>query len=87
MTQGKKEQTFRERLRQVFRFSWRDCAVCLGVLTATAALCAVLRMFDPSDVYVALIFELAVVLVSRFTDGYLFGLLAYAVALFKRDAG
>ena len=81
MTQGKKEQTFRERLRQVFRFSWRDCAVCLGVLTATAALCAVLRMFDPSDVYVALIFELAVVLVSRFTDGYLFGLLASVIGV------
>ena len=81
MTQGKKEQTFRERLRQVFRFSWRDCAVCLGVLTATAALCAVLRMFDPSDVYVALIFELAVVLVSRFTDGYLFGLLSSVIGV------
>lgn len=81
MTQGKKELTVRERLRQVFRFSWRDCAVCLGVLTAAAALCAVLRMFDPSDVYVALIFELAVVLVSRFTDGYLFGLLASVIGV------
>ena len=33
-------------------------------------------MIDSSDVFVALIFECAVVLVSRFTDGYLFGLLA-----------
>ena len=81
MTQGKKEQTFCERLRQVFRFSWRDCTICIGVLAAAAALCSVLRMFDSSDVYVALIFELAVVLVSRFTDGYLFGLLASVIGV------
>ena len=49
--------------------------------TPQAALCAVLRMFDPSDVYVALIFECAVVLVSRFTDGYLFGLLASVIGV------
>lgn len=46
------------------------------VLAAAAVLCALLRMIDTSDVYVALIFECAVVLVSRLTSGYLFGLLA-----------
>lgn len=72
----KKALSRRERFSQLFRFRWRDCAVCFGVLAAAAGLCALLRMFDSSDVFVALIFECAVVLVSRFTDGYLFGLLA-----------
>ena len=76
-TQTKKEpKTLRARLRQLFPFSWRDLGVSLGFLGLAAILCALLRMIDSSDVFVALIFECAVVLVSRFTDGYLFGLLA-----------
>ena len=81
MTRNTKDQTFRGSLRQIFPFSWRDCAVCLGILAAAALLCALLRMIDTSDVYVALIFECAVVLVSRFTDGYLFGLLASVIGV------
>ena len=81
MTRYTKDQTLRGRLRQIFLFSWRDCAVCVGILAAAALLCALLRMIDSSDVYVALIFECAVVLVSRFTDGYLFGLLASVIGV------
>ena len=81
MTRNTKDQTLRGRLRQIFLFSWRDCAVCVGILAAAALLCALLRMIDSSDVYVALIFECAVVLVSRFTDGYLFGLLASVIGV------
>ena len=80
-TRTMKDQTFRGRLRQVFPVSWRDCGVCFGVLAAAALLCALLRMIDRSDVFVALIFECAVVLVSRFTDGYLFGLLASVIGV------
>ena len=81
MTRNTKDQILRGRLRQIFLFSWRDCAVCVGILAAAALLCALLRMIDSSDVYVALIFECAVVLVSRFTDGYLFGLLASVIGV------
>ena len=82
-TQTKKEpKTLRARLRQLFPFSWRDLGVSLGVLGLAAILCALLRMIDSSDVFVALIFECAVVLVSRFTDGYLFGLLASFLGVF-----
>ena len=82
-TQTKKEpKTLRARLRQLFPFSWRDLGVSLGVLSMAAILCALLRMIDSSDVFVALIFECAVVLVSRFTDGYLFGLLASFLGVF-----
>lgn len=82
-TQIKKEpKTLRARLRQLFPFSWRDLGVSLGFLGLAAILCALLRMIDSSDVFVALIFECAVVLVSRFTDGYLFGLLASFLGVF-----
>lgn len=51
MTRNTKDQTLRGRLRQIFLFSWRDCAVCVGILAAAALLCALLRMIDSSDVY------------------------------------
>ena len=78
---NKMNPTRRERLHQLFPVSWRDLGVCLAFLAAAAVLCALLRMIDSSDVFVALIFELAVVLVSRFTDGYLFGLLASVISV------
>ena len=40
MTRYTKDQTLRGRLRQIFLFSWRDCAVCVGILAAAALLCA-----------------------------------------------
>lgn len=85
MTRYTKDQTLSGRLRQIFLFSWRDCAVCVGILAAAALLCALLRMIDSSDVYVALIFECAVVLVSRFTDGYLFGLACFGDRRRRRE--
>ena len=70
------------RLKALLPFCWRDLGVCLGLLLLAALLCWLLRLFDESDVYVALIFELAVVLVSRFTTGYLFGVLASIIGVF-----
>ena len=64
-----------------FAFSWKDLGTCITVLSCATILCYFLRTLDDSDVYVALIFELAVVLVSRFTDGYLFGLLSSVVGV------
>ena len=58
MTRNTKDEAFLGRLRQICPFSWRDCGVCLGILGAAALLCALLRMIDSSDVFVALIFEL-----------------------------
>ena len=72
---------FRLRLRTLFPFCWRDLGVCIVILVLATLLCHFLRLFDKSDVFVALIFELAVVFVSRFTSGYLFGLLASVIGV------
>ena len=69
------------RLRELFRFSWRDLGICMAILALATLLCYLLRIIDKSDVFVALIFELAVVLVSRFTTGYLFGVLASVIGV------
>ena len=64
-----------------FVFTWHDFGVFISLLVVATILCYFLRKIDDSDVYVALIFELTVVLVSRFTDGYLFGLLSSVVGV------
>ena len=64
-----------------FVFMWHDFGVFIFLLVVATILCYFLRKIDDSDVYVALIFELTVVLVTRFTDGYLFGLLSSVVGV------
>ena len=77
----RKEQPSRGAADTFFLFSWKNTVICAGILAAATALCFLFRLFDDSDVYVALIFELAVVLVSRFTSGYFYGLLASVVGV------
>ena len=45
------------------------------VLVLTSAICAVIHLFVSTDSHVPLIFVLAVVIISRYTDGYCMGLL------------
>ncbi len=75
--------THRKKLisRSEFMFSWQDMLIMLLILISATALCAVLKLIDPSDAYVTMIFVLAVVIVARMTNGYLFGLLASAIGV------
>lgn len=61
---------------RLFPFSWRDLLVSAGILFCAVELCILLRMADSSDGFASPIFVLAVLLVSRLTSGYLFGLVA-----------
>ncbi len=61
---------------QIFSFSLRDLLVTVGILLCAAGVCILLRMVDTSDGFASPIFVLAVLLISRFTTGYLFGLIA-----------
>ena len=61
--------------------SWRDTAITILVLLATTILCFFLRELSTGDTYVSMIFVMAVVLIARMTNGYLYGLLASAIAV------
>ena len=63
-------------LSYLFPFSWRDLAICLGALCGAAAICILLQHANSSDGFASPVFVLAVLCVSRFTTGYLFGLIA-----------
>ncbi|MGE4354183.1 MAG: DUF4118 domain-containing protein [Oscillospiraceae bacterium] len=56
--------------------SWRDTFISLGILTATAAVCVFLKHLSDGDNYPPMLFLLAVLLISRFTDGYLYGIVS-----------
>lgn len=60
----------------------RNMAVTLGFLGGASLLCAQLIQFGYSDQAVPLIFVLAVLLTSRVTDGFFYGLFATVVSVF-----
>ena len=62
--------------KALFPFTVRDGLVMLFFLAAATLLCCVIRIFDSGNVYVSMIYLLAVLLTSRFTNGYLFGILS-----------
>lgn len=56
--------------------SWRDTFSSLAILSVTAILCITMNFFSDGDNYQALLFSMAVLLISRFTDGYLYGIVS-----------
>lgn len=62
--------------KQLFPFSLRDASITVFFFALAIAVCAILRMTDGGDGFASPVFVLAVLLVSRFTNGYLFGLIA-----------
>lgn len=61
---------------RMFPFSLRDLLVTISILLCAAGVCILLRTADTSEGFASPIFVLAVLLISRFTTGYLFGLIA-----------
>ena len=59
-----------------FPFSWRDLFVTCGILLCAVEFCQLLRIAHTQDGFASPIFVLAVLLISRLTNGYLFGLAA-----------
>ena len=54
----------------------------MALLLAAALVCFLLKPIGQGDSYVPLIFVLAVLLISRVTTGYLYGLIASIAAVF-----
>ncbi|MBQ9031239.1 MAG: DUF4118 domain-containing protein [Parasporobacterium sp.] len=69
------------RIKKHICFSVRDTLITAGIFAAAFALCFVLQHFSENDFHVPLIFVLVVMIVSRMTDGYLYGLVAAAAGV------
>ncbi|MEA4898009.1 DUF4118 domain-containing protein [Bacillota bacterium Meth-B3] len=61
---------------------WRDAGLTLMIITAAVGVCLLMRLMDDGDIYVSMIFQLAVLLVARATDGYFWGIFASVLSVF-----
>lgn len=59
----------------------RDLLITLLTLGTAAALCVLLRLLDDGDIYVSMIFLLAVAVVARLTDGYFWGIASSVIGV------
>lgn len=59
----------------------RDSLITAGILAVTSVLCMLLHQFSSTDTHVPLLFVLAVVVVSRCTNGYTYGIIASLLAV------
>lgn len=68
-------------LKRLFPFQWGDLLVCVVMLICAWTVCMILQSINTSQGFASPIFVLAVLLISRLTDGYLFGLTAAVVGV------
>ena len=66
---------------RIFSFSWRDLAIFCALFGSAVLLCILLHMANSSEGFAYSIFILTVLLISRFTTGYLFGTLAAVLSV------
>lgn len=71
------------KIKQQFGFSWKDLLFSILILAITFGLCFLMQEFFPdSSNYSSLLFFLAIYIISRFTKGYLFGVIASVIGSF-----
>jgi two-component system sensor histidine kinase KdpD len=68
--------------KRPFRLSAKDLLTTAAALATAGFLCGALSLFNRSGSYAPLIFVLTVLVVSRLTDGYFYGIFTSIVALF-----
>lgn len=59
----------------------RDLLIMIAALSGAAILCVLLRSMDQGDIYVSMIFLLAVAVVARFTNGPVYGIVASVIGV------
>ena len=69
-------KTYQVNWKQLFPVSLKDATVMVVLFLVAIGVCSVLRMTNSGDGFASPVFVLVVLLVSRFTNGYLFGLVS-----------
>lgn len=59
----------------------KNCGITAGILGIVTAVCFLLQKVATTDTHVPLLFVLAVLFISRFTDGYFYGILSSVLAV------
>ncbi len=82
---GKEGEILTEKMRKqrLIRITWKDSIISLVILAVATVLCILIHKGDGSDAHAPLVFVLAVLLISRFTDCYFYGMLASVIAVIE----
>ena len=70
------KKTLGQRIREYFPISKRDALITLGILALATAVCTPLRLAGTTPGFAFPVFVLAVLLISRLTAGYFYGIVA-----------
>ncbi len=79
---GSKIKKKKINLKKYFYFSWKNVLKTAVILMAAAAICTVLKPLSESDFHGPLVFFLAVLLISLYTDGYFYGIISAIISVF-----
>ena len=63
-------------IKAQFSCTIRDVLIMLGFFIAATLVCRIIRTFDDGNVSISMVYLLAVLLTSRFTNGYLIGIVS-----------
>ncbi|MDR2089896.1 MAG: DUF4118 domain-containing protein [Clostridiales Family XIII bacterium] len=69
-------------MKKYLSWNTKDSLITAIAAAIAFAVCAFLRMFSDADISIPLIFVLTVLIVSRLTEGYFYGILTSVVAVF-----
>lgn len=67
----------------LIKLTWRDTLVTVGILTIATLCCLVVHSGEQADNHAPLIFVLAILLISRFTGCYFYGILSSVIAVIE----
>ena len=62
---------------------WKNISITAGILAAASGFTLLLNSFVNSDSHVPLLFVLAILFISRFTEGYIYGIVAAIAAVIE----
>jgi len=69
-------------MKKVLPIKLRDILVTIGIVAGATFVCGIIRLFSSNELPLYLVFVLAVVVVSRLTDGLVYGIVCSAFAVF-----
>lgn len=78
---GRKLRSVRQKLHHIFPIKWQDGVVLIVTMAAALDLSLLLQPIGANENHASLIYVLGVLIVSRFTTGYLYGTLASFISV------
>lgn len=75
------ENQYEKKWKRWISISWKDSIITLGILIMAFGTCVLFRIIEPEFSRTSMVFLFAVFLVARFTNGYVYGIVASFVGI------